>query len=275
MLLTTPDAPAGRGRILTANPFAQKFGSNKDLHKPQSQTDIAKLLQSYQVDLVLTIAYGKLIKPELLSTPRYGWLNLHFSLLPRWRGAAPVQRAILAGDKESGVTVFQLDAGLDTGPIFVQSSYKIPARSSAGDVLSDLSVLGSTAVISALRMIEKGISPKNQATDGVTIAAKILKSEARINWNSTTEQVFNVIRAMSPNPLAWTQCQNKRLVVERATPVEGDYGRPGLVSVVNGEVIIATGNGGILIEQVIPEGKRAMLASEWARGARLAGDVCL
>ena len=270
---STPDARSGRGRSLLPNPFAN-FVATQGLRvfKPDSAQSLHKALQEVRPDLVITIAYGRLIKESELAQPKYGWINLHFSLLPKFRGAAPVQRAILAGEERTGVTVFQLDRGMDTGPIYVQREISLEGNEDCGEVLAQLANIGAPAVLDAITMIFSGISPLPQDEALLSFAPKIDKSETRINWDLTTIEIDRAVRAFSPSPGAWTEFRGQRLTISKASPssLEKDHNEaPGTFLVDYERIFIATRNGFLEVKGLIPSGKREMLASEWVRGARI------
>ena len=268
-----PDARSGRGRSLLPNPFANYVASQGlRVLKPDSAQSLHEALLEVRPDLVITIAYGRLIKDSELGIPKHGWINLHFSLLPKFRGAAPVQRAILAGEERTGVTVFQLDRGMDTGPIYVQREISLEGNENSGEVLAKLSEIGAPAVLDAITMIESGISPLPQDKAHFSLAPKIDKSETKIDWNLTTVEIDCRVRAFSPSPGAWTEFRGQRLAISKALPssLETLHNEaPGTFLVYDEQVFIATGNGFLEIKKLIPSGKREMLASEWVRGARI------
>lgn len=224
------------------------------------------------IDLVVTIGYGVILPVEILLVPRFGFINLHFSHLPSWRGAAPVQRAILNGDKEIGVTVFALDSGMDTGPIYVQQDIRIQPYENAGELLDRLAILGPEVIAETLAMIESGVSATPQSSDGVSYAPKISKEEARITWNRSVIEVDRHIRAFTPDPGAWTSWRNSTLRIDRARPFPIAHElAAGCVAVQNSDVIVGCADGSALvIEEVTPAGKKAMSAKSWANGARIA-----
>jgi len=236
-------------------------------YKPSTNEELAEILQKTQVELVITLAYGRLIKTNELRIPKYGWLNVHFSLLPRWRGAAPVQRAIAAGDEQSGVTVFQLDQGLDTGPIYSTLSYPLNDRSRSDEVLKELSALCIQPVNQALIMIAAGEHATTQPSEGVTLAPKILKSEGRIDWNRDSKMLDRQIRAFQPWPGAYTSVNGTRIEIIEAR-VSGVDGVAGEIISLN-PLLVGTGSGSLEIISVKPENKREMSSSDWLRGARI------
>lgn len=264
-LITQNDKPFGRGRELRESEVAMWGRENGiEVLKPGKFAEIAPRLS--EVELVITIAYGQLIRESELWLPKHGFINLHYSLLPRWRGAAPVQRALLAGDSTSGVTVFQLDRGMDTGPIYTQRKLEIAAQWRAKELFEKLNEVGSAALTDAIAMIEAGVPPQPQVGEA-SYAAKIEKAEYAITFTESASAVVNKVRGLYPN--AYCTLRGTRIKITAAA-----VGAP--CSVGAGEVIsldpftIATGSGtSIVIESVVPEGRREMSAQEWQRGARI------
>ena len=266
--ISSPDRASGRGQSVSSNDFAsycQEIGVT--CYKPNTNEELADILQKTQAELVITLAYGRLIKTSELQIPKHGWLNVHFSLLPRWRGAAPVQRAIAAGDEQSGVTVFKLEQGLDTGPIYSTLSYPLNDRSRSDEVLKDLSSLCIQPVNQALIMIAAGEPATAQESEGVTLAPKILKSEGRIDWNRNSKMIDMQIRAFQPWPGAHTSVNGTRIEIIEAR-VSETAGAAGEVISIN-PLLVGTGSGSLEIIRVKPENKREMSSSDWLRGARI------
>ena len=272
--ITTPDAPAGRGRALTPNEFASwASDTGREIAKPIDFAEMTDLISELSPDLIITIAYGKLIPEPLLLQVKNGWLNLHFSLLPKWRGAAPVQWAIKSGENTTGVTVFQLDKGMDTGPIYAIKELKISESATTDSLLDELSVLGSGAVLTAVDSIAANIAPTVQRLAG-SIAPKISKADAAINWFLTKREVDCHIRAMTSNPGAWTRVGGVRLVINSARIINGDC-RSGELCKIDEAIAVGTSDGAIALEEVTPEGKRLMSGADWFRGARIeVGTFC-
>lgn len=266
--ISSPDRASGRGQSVSSNDFAsycQEIGVT--CYKPNTNEELADILQKTQAELVITLAYGRLIKTSELQIPKHGWLNVHFSLLPRWRGAAPVQRAIAAGDEQSGVTVFKLEQGLDTGPIYSTLIYPLNDSSRSDEVLKDLSSLCIQPVNQALIMIAAGEPATMQESDGVTLAPKILKSEGRIDWNRDSKMLDRQIRAFQPWPGAYTSLNGTRIEIIEAI-VSETGGSAGEVISIN-PLLVGTGSGSLEIIRVKPENKREMSSSDWLRGARI------
>lgn len=265
--LTTPDRPRGRGREITENEFAQLLSvENIPVYKPQSSAELIEILNKVKPDVVITISYGRLIKLDALRLPKFGWLNVHFSLLPRWRGASPIQRAIAAGDTSTGVTVFKIEEGLDTGPIYVQREYVMRGNEQTAELLDLLSHEATTSLIESLQMIEDGVEPTPQSESGVTLAPKITKEEGRIDWHFTNEEIERQIRALSPWPSAWSLFSGQRIAIISAKLSSFDL-RPGEILSADG-IHVGCGKDSLQIVKIKPEGKRTMLASEWLRGLR-------
>lgn len=270
LVITRPDRPAGRGRSLRESVVAQWASAHGvECVKPVASEELFESLAF--IDLVVTIGYGVILPVEVLSVPRFGFINLHFSHLPSWRGAAPVQRAILNGDQEFGVTVFALDSGMDTGPIYVQHDIRIQPYENAGELLDRMAALGPEVIGETLTMIESGVSATPQSNGGVSYAPKISKEEARITWNKNVIEVDRHIRAFTPDPGAWTSWRESTLRVDRARPFPIAHElAAGSVTVQNGDVIVGCADGSALVvEEVTPAGKKAMSAKSWANGARI------
>jgi len=273
-VITTPDSKAGRGKVLTPSPVAMWADTNNlEFLKPDSGEEMKFAFQD--VDIVLAIAYGRILSSEILNIPKYGFLNLHFSLLPAYRGAAPVQRSILNGEVTTGVTIFQIDENLDTGPIYLQKEYKIPKNSTSEQVLLDLSNLGASSFDAVLEMITQGVAPTSQSTTGVSFAPKITKEEAKIDWRLPAKKITEAIRAFTPNPGAWTSHKGASLkitcAIEEVAELKLD---PGKLTVVGNRLLIGTATNSVEVIRIIPAGKKEMNASDWINGARLSeGEI--
>lgn len=268
-VITQPDRPAGRGRTLKESVISEWARENDvPCFKPASVTETATLIEG--ADVLLTIGYGVLLPEELLSIPMHGCLNLHFSLLPRWRGAAPVQRAIEAGDSVSGVTVFQLDPGMDTGPIYSVKRFALDSDITSDELFSELGALGVEAVEDSLNAIKAGIRPEPQKSDGATRAMKISKEECEINWNLDAQLISQKIRAFTSSPGAWTRFRGEVVKIDSVNISEETL-QPGLLKVVNKELLVGTSSNAVSIGFLTPAGKSRMDAKSWLNGARL-GD---
>lgn len=287
LVITQPDRPAGRGRALRDSPVAQWAHAHSiACVKPISSIDLVDSLM--YVDLVITIGYGVILPSEVLTIPRYGFINLHFSHLPAWRGAAPVQRAILHGDQKFGLTVFALDSGMDTGPIYVQRDIDIEPYENAGQLLSRMAILGPELISETLDLIESGAVPYSQiATEDIEIsyAPKISKDDARIIWEKSAIEVDRQIRAFTPEPGAWTSWRSSTLRITRARPyISISDLVPGQISIENGNLLVGCGDGdsngdenvksALVIEELTPAGKNSMSAKNWINGARCMPGEC-
>ena len=266
-VISQPDKPSGRGQELQASPVSQWAIANSiDLVRPVSVGEIDAAIAG--VDLLITIGYGRILPSATISIPKFGCINLHFSLLPKYRGAAPVQRAIEAGETQSGVTVFALDPGMDTGPIYTSITTPIEPALRSFELLDKLSRVGVDALKQALVEIEKGTVPTPQ-TGVSSLAAKITRDEAQLNWSSSADSLVNKIRAFYPQPQAWTvfRGQPLKITLARVSDVVPDL-QPGEVRVVGSDCVIGTLDKAIVLERVTPEGKKEMSALDWSRGAR-------
>ena len=269
LIITQPDRPAGRGQVLqqtAVSDWAQ--GHQIPVVKPGSSQELVGTIED--LDLVLTIGYGVLLPENILSLPKHGFLNLHFSLLPAYRGAAPAQRALHNGETITGVTVFQLDKGMDTGPIFVQQLIHIDPSWRSFELLKHLSDLGPKVVEKSFEMIENGVSSRNQE-GSPTNAPKISKSEAKIDFTLDSTMIANAIRAFTYEPGAWTLWRGESFKICSTKVSRNPSGTPGQIAVIDKSVLVSTGSGSLELLRVIPAGKKEMDAIDWARGARLTG----
>lgn len=267
-VITQPDRVAGRGKQMTATPVAQWATSNNiPVLKPQNPSELGEI--STSVDCVITVGYGVLLPEEIINIPLHGYLNLHFSLLPKWRGAAPVQRSIQAGDQETGVTVFRLDRGMDTGPIYIQKSFKIPENFRSAELFQSLSSLGAGAVLETLKVIESGALPIIQSELDASLAPKISKIDALISWESSAEEILRNIKAFFPSPVAWTNFRGEVLRIESAGSSVVEGLKPGELKISDGQLHVGTGKGAIELHQLVPAGKKSTDVKAWLNGARI------
>ena len=266
-VITTPDKPSGRGQKVHQSPVALWASENKVLtHKPDKGTDLSPYIS--ETDLLITIGYGVILPKSTIEAPRNGSLNLHFSLLPRWRGAAPVQRCIEAGDAVSGVTVFALDEGMDTGPIYTQMRFALDSDITSDELFIELSELGALAIFETLDLVESGRKPTPQNSQEATRALKLSKEEGCIEWSLTADVIACKIRAFTSHPGAWTTFRGAPLKIQ--TPIVTDLKlEPGVIQYIEKRLLVGTGSTALEIGAVIPEGKSKMMASQWANGARL------
>jgi methionyl-tRNA formyltransferase len=267
-VITQPDRPAGRGLSLKESPvaiWAKDRGIS--VSKPIDQEELK--LAVADIDLVITIGFGVIIKEEIFNLPTHGFINLHFSLLPKWRGAAPVQRAIEAGDEVTGVTVFKLDKGMDTGPIYRQKEIAMPHQATTDSLLQNLAVVGAPVVLDAISAIEANELPVNQSVDGASRADKLSKDEARIDWRDASFKIERKIRAFYPAPGAWTTFRDEAIKIESADVTDEKTGQPGEILLVGKEMFVSTPEGSLQILRVKPAGKASMDAISWINGARI------
>lgn len=271
-VLTRPDAAAGRRGKPAPSPVAQ-FAAERGIavlkpERPNSAEFVAELAE-LAPDACAVVAYGALLRDELLAVPAHGWVNLHFSLLPAWRGAAPVQAAIAAGDTVTGATTFRIERDLDSGPIFGVVTETVQPTDTAGDLLERLSVSGAGLLEATMDGIADGsLTPVRQPAEGVTVAPKITVEEARVRWDLPAHVVDRRIRAVTPNPGAWTMIGEARVKVGPVRPDGGKVLAVGEIEVGKREVWIGTGSNAVSLSWIQPPGKKPMNAADWARGAR-------
>ncbi|MGO1599659.1 MAG: methionyl-tRNA formyltransferase [Brachybacterium sp.] len=278
-VLTRPDAPTGRGRKLTPSPVkALALEAGVPVLTPDTLRDesVQQQLRDLAPDVAPVVAYGTLIPQAALDIPRHGWVNLHFSLLPQFRGAAPAQRAVLAGQRETGMSVFHIEQGLDTGDILTTAPTTIGEFETAGELLERMAEDGASVLLRALDALEGGTATATPQDDSLaTRAAKLSTAEARIDWTRPAEQVAAHIRGMSPQPGAWTLldgARTKLLGVEQA-PEHAPL-PPGRIETTKRQVLVGTGTDVIALSTLAPAGKRPMRAADWARGAALPEVAC-
>jgi len=267
-VITQPDRPAGRGLSLKESPvaiWAKDRGIS--VSKPVDQAELK--LAVTDIDLVITIGFGVIIKEEILDLPKHGFINLHFSLLPKWRGAAPVQRSIEAGDQITGVTVFKLDKGMDTGPIYRQKEIAMPHQATTESLLQDLAMVGAPVVLDVITAIKANEAPVIQSVDGASRADKLSKDEGRIDWQDASLNIERKIRAFYPAPGAWTTFREEVLKIESADVSDEKTGQPGEILLVGKELFVSTSEGSLQILKVKPAGKASMGAISWINGARI------
>ena len=267
-LLTNPDKATGRGMHVVANElatWAESLGLN--VQKPENNDELKKVIENIKPEIVITIAYGRIIPLDMLELPKSGWINVHFSLLPRWRGAAPVQWAIINGDKQTGITVFKLDKGMDTGPVYLEQVIPINDNENSDELLRRLSLIGSDLAIKSLELISDGVDPKPQASTGITLAPKISKNDGKIDWRQSSDQVVNRFRALSSNPGVWSLLGELRIKIDALVACSlVDQIKPADI-VINGErLFVGVLDGVIEILILTPAGRSQMSAAEFIRG---------
>jgi methionyl-tRNA formyltransferase len=284
-VVTRPDAVAGRGRKVSRSPvalWADEHGVPVLQPARPSEPSFLAALAELRPDCCPVIAYGALVPQAALDIPKHGWVNLHFSVLPAWRGAAPVQRAIMAGDPVTGATTFLLERGLDTGPVFGVMTQTVRPGDTAGDLLDRLAEGGAGLLVATLDAIEEGAAePKAQPDHGISLAPKITVEEAEVNWGLPAVAIDRRIRGCTPAPGAWTLWQGERLglgpvsLEALESPEASEPLAPGELRVLRRAVQVGTATGPVTLGEVRPAGKRAMPASDWARGARPAAGARL
>jgi methionyl-tRNA formyltransferase len=273
-VLTRPDAPAGRGRRLMPSPVAEiALAEGIEVLRPARAGDPEFLDRLTRIgpDAAPIVAYGGLIPPAALAVPTHGWINLHFSLLPAWRGAAPVQHAVMAGDEVTGASTFRLEEGLDTGPVFGVVTDTIGPTDTAGDLLARLATAGAGLLVATLDGLEAGaLVPVAQSPDGVSLAPKIRVEDARVIWTDPAMRVDRLVRGCTPAPGAWSQFRGERIKLGPVRPASevGDL-EPGEVRVLRNSVWVGTATHAVLLGEVRAQGKKQMAAGDWARGVRV------
>ena len=267
-LITNPDKATGRGMQIEANELATWAQSEKiQTYKPSTHDEIRLIIEKDKPDLVITIAYGQLISEPLLDLPKHGWINVHFSTLPKWRGAAPVQWAILNGDQESGVSIFKLEKGMDTGPIYLMQSIQIESSERSEELLERLSILGSSLTLDSLTLISDGFTPQAQSARGVSIAPKFKKSDGQLDWSQSSEQIFNRYRALSDNPGVWSMLADLRIKIDSLRlSYASDQLKPGEILIDSEKFFVGTSTNVIEIVRLTPAGRNQMSAAEFIRG---------
>lgn len=272
-MLTRPDAAAGRRGKPAPSPVAElALAEGIPVLRPAkpNEPEFVAELAELAPDCCAVVAYGALLRDELLAVPRFGWINLHFSVLPAWRGAAPVQAAIAAGDEVTGATTFQIERALDSGPVYGVLTEAVRPIDTAGDLLARLADAGAGLLETTLDGVEDGaLTAVPQPIDGVTIAPKVTVEDARVRWDLPAHVVDRRIRAVTPNPGAWTEIGDLRVKLGPVVPVEAEPLAPGAIRVQKAGVLIGTGSTPVRLGMVQPPGKKLMNAADWARGARL------
>lgn len=282
-VITRPDAPRGRGKRLHPSPVREVAdAAGVPVLTPASLRDAetADALRELAPDCVAVVAYGNLVPPELLALPEHGWVNLHFSLLPAWRGAAPVQAALAAGDEITGATTFRIEEGLDTGPVLGTVTEAVRDDDTAGDLLDRLAVSGAHLLAATMDGLAAGrLRPEPQPDEGVSHAAKITPGDARVDWTLPAHVIDRQVRAHLPHPGPWTMLDGARLKLGRVVPLADDDPlaaeplAPGHVRRRKGRVVVGTGSVPVDLTEVQAPGKRMMRAGDWANGANPDGKV--
>ena len=277
-VLSRPDAVSGRRGKPAPSPVAALAADHGipvlKPSRPNSAEFVAEL-SDLAPDCCAVVAYGALLSAELLAVPTHGWVNLHFSLLPAWRGAAPVQAAIAAGDSVTGATTFLIEPALDSGPVYGVVTETIAPTDTAGDLLGRLAVSGAALLEATIDGIaDATLAAKQQPADGVSVAPKITVEQARVRWDLPAHAVDRLIRAVTPNPGAWTMIGDLRVKLGPVTVTDDAALPPGQLDVHRNRVLVGTGSAPVALGIVQPPAKKPMAAADWARGARLDEMVC-
>ncbi|MCQ4204742.1 methionyl-tRNA formyltransferase [Streptomyces sp. NPDC058783] len=273
-VVTRPDAPAGRGRRLVASPVAERAEeAGIEVLKPAKPRDPEFLdrLREIAPDCCPVVAYGALLPRVALDVPAQGWVNLHFSLLPAWRGAAPVQHALMAGDEITGASTFLIEEGLDSGPVYGTVTETVRPTDTSGDLLTRLAFAGAGLLAATMDGIEDGsLKAVPQPSEGVTLAPKITVEDARVDWTAPALRVDRVVRGCTPAPGAWTTFRGERLKLVQALPLPDRTDlAPGQLAAAKNNVYVGTGSHAVELLWVQAQGKKPMRAADWARGARI------
>lgn len=273
-VVTRPDAPAGRGRHLVASPVAERAEeAGIEVLKPRRprDEDFLARLREIAPDCCPVVAYGALLPRTALDIPAHGWVNLHFSLLPAWRGAAPVQHAVMAGDEITGASTFLIEEGLDSGPVYGTVTELVRPTDTSGDLLTRLAFAGAGLLAATMDGIaDGGLKAVPQPADGITLAPKLTVDDARVDWTAPALRVDRVVRGCTPAPGAWTVFRGERLKLVQATPAPARTElAPGELGVGKNSVHVGTGSYAVELMWVQAQGKKPMRAADWARGARI------
>lgn len=276
VVVTNPDRPRGRGHELAPSPIkVAARESGVEVLQPVRAAEVTGRLAALQLDVCAVVAYGQILPASLLAVPAHGFVNLHFSVLPAWRGAAPVPASILHGDRETGVTCFVLDAGMDTGPVLATRTTRIAPSETSGELTDRLAEMGAPLLVDAIvGLVEGTLRPRPQDDAHATYAPKIAPADARIDWSAPAEQVERMVRAYNPVPGAHTTFRDARLKIHRARIVPGD-GVPGTVVGIDqrtGAPVVACGSEALRLDEVQPAGRRAMSGGAFVNGYQPSGD---
>ena len=281
LVLTQPDRPKGRGMQLAPSPVKQaalELGLRvAQPEKLRNNAEALQMLKEVEADVMVVAAYGLILPQDVLDTPKHGCLNIHASLLPRWRGAAPIQRAIEAGDAETGVCIMQMDIGLDTGGVVSEHRYAIQPTDTANEVHNALMNLGAEAIVADLQQLkaEGRLKSIKQPEEGVTYAQKLSKEEARIDWNESAAVIERKIRAFNPVPVAWIEYQGKPMKIWRAEAV-AQQGRAGEVLSCSADgLVVACGENALKITELQPSGSKRMPIAAFAAGHKIEVETVL
>ena len=271
-VLTRMDAPTGRRGTLTESPVASVAREHKleMLKSNQPDTEVAQWITSLKPDLGVIVAYGSILRSNLLDIPSKGWLNVHYSMLPKYPGASPVQQALLEGASTTGVTVFQLDEGVDSGPILSQVSTQISTEATAGSLLEELNNVGSNLLLETLEDLDSYIERKSgqELNPSQPVTRKITRALAKIDFAFPAHKIVNLVRAMNPEPVAWFEFESQPVRVLEASMAEIPGLAAGVAVLSNGELIVGSSDEAVILRTIQPAGKKPMSGADWFRGLR-------
>ena len=276
-VISTPDRKSGRGQVETPSDISVWSAERGYLvAKPFDTPTLNQHLLAAQPQLIITASYGRIIPVEVLHGPRFGWLNVHFSLLPRWRGAAPVQWALLEGDAATGISIFKLDKGIDTGPVYLQEEVEIGHSESTPELLARMSEIAGQRIMSVVAEIRQGVKPKAQPSAGITLAPKISKEQARFDWNLGADSILRKSRALEARPGTWTTHRGERVAIHAISEslLPNSLKEVGEIALVEGALLVRCQDSTLQIAQLTPSGKKRMSGGDFARGARLTAGEC-
>lgn len=278
-VITQPDKPKGRGYEMAMSDVKKlALEKNIPVHQPVTLKDgaILPVLEEYRPDIIVVVAYGQILPEYVLNFPKYGCINIHGSLLPKYRGAAPIQRAVIDGEKVSGVTSMYMEKGLDTGDMLIKRELPISREATAGDYHDALAVLGGSVLLETLDKIKEGsLTPEKQNDSLSTYASQLSKAEGEIDWNNTSEAIYNKVRGLNPWPMAYSFIGGKRFTVDFVYKCE-QSGKPGeVLRADNNGLIVACGEGSVLIKDIKVEGKKKMSVGDYLRGHTIAEGTLL
>jgi methionyl-tRNA formyltransferase len=266
-LLSNIDKATGRGQSIRSNDLAEwAKNSGVRIYQSGSTNDIREIVNEVLPDVVITIAFGQIIKEDSLRIPKNGWLNVHFSKLPEWRGAAPVQHAILNGESSTGISIFQLEKGMDTGPVYLFEEVIIQDNEKTPDVLKKMSLMVPNLVLKTLEMISGNIPPIPQSGENTSYASKISKEDGMLDWNNKSLDILNKFRAFYGNPGVWTILNENRIIINNMRISLQENLFPGQVLISADQLVVGTAHGAIEILELTPAGRKTMSASEFIRG---------
>ena len=274
-VITTPDQKAGRGQTSKQTELADWADEQGvPVAKPGDTPSLNQHLLSAQPQMIITASYGRMIPVELLHGPRFGWLNVHFSMLPKWRGAAPVQWSLLEGESSTGISIFKLDKGIDTGPVYFQEEVQISPTDTTESLLATMSDLAGKRILDVVAEIMKGVKPKAQPLTGVTLAPKITKEMAQIHWNQGADQILRLSRALSVRPGTWCSFKGERIAIHQLTEnlSPNDLKQAGSIGLFDGALLVRCGDSTLSIDSITPAGKKRMTGADFARGARITAE---